>query len=99
VVGGGDLLAQYQAQVEKRQIQARVNFAGAVTDEKLSSFYQNADLLVLPSLNAHEAFGLVLVEAMASGIPVVASTLPGVRSVFIEIGKRLRETQRRWPPK
>ncbi|MCX6795993.1 MAG: glycosyltransferase family 4 protein, partial [Candidatus Falkowbacteria bacterium] len=55
VVGGGDLLAQYQAQVEKRQIQARVNFAGAVAEEELPNFYQHADLLVLPSLNAHEA--------------------------------------------
>jgi glycosyltransferase involved in cell wall biosynthesis len=43
---------------------------------------QNSDLLILPSINSNEAFGLVLVEALACGVPVIASDLAGVRSVF-----------------
>jgi glycosyltransferase involved in cell wall biosynthesis len=43
--------------------------------------YALSDVVVLPSTTRGEAFGLVLLEAMASGIPVVASHLPGVRAV------------------
>jgi glycosyltransferase involved in cell wall biosynthesis len=45
----------------------------------MSTYYPNLDLLVLPSLNSTEAFGLVQIEAMMNGIPCVASNLPGVR--------------------
>jgi glycosyltransferase involved in cell wall biosynthesis len=52
---------------------------GALHGEELSAFYQNLDCLVVPSLNATESFGLVQVEAMMNGTPVIASDLPGVR--------------------
>jgi glycosyltransferase involved in cell wall biosynthesis len=45
----------------------------------MATFYPNIDLLVLPSLNSTEAFGLVQIEAMMNGVPCVASDLPGVR--------------------
>jgi glycosyltransferase involved in cell wall biosynthesis len=47
--------------------------------EQMSALYPNLDVLVLPSLNSTEAFGLVQIEAMINGIPCVASNLPGVR--------------------
>jgi len=47
--------------------------------EQMAAFYPNLDILVLPSLNSTESFGLVQIEAMMNGIPVVASDLPGVR--------------------
>jgi glycosyltransferase involved in cell wall biosynthesis len=50
----------------------------------LAHAYQEANFLVLPSINQGEAFGLVLLEAMSSGKPVIASSLPGVRSVFTD---------------
>jgi glycosyltransferase involved in cell wall biosynthesis len=43
--------------------------------------YQHAVVTVLPSISQGEAFGLVLLESMSSGTPVIASDLPGVRSV------------------
>ncbi len=48
-------------------------------DDELGAFYQSLDVLVLPSVNTTEAFGMVQVEAMLLGVPVIASNLPGVR--------------------
>lgn len=57
----------------------RIQFLGSVSPEEIGSFYKLLDVLVLPSINSTEAFGMVQVEAMLCGIPVVASNLPGVR--------------------
>jgi len=54
-------------------------FLGILTEQQLASFYSSIDMLVLPSINRTEAFGLVQVEAMLHGTPVIASDLPGVR--------------------
>jgi glycosyltransferase involved in cell wall biosynthesis len=54
-------------------------FLGPLDARQLSTFYPNVDLLLLPSLNSTEAFGLVQIEAMMNGVPCVASDLPGVR--------------------
>jgi glycosyltransferase involved in cell wall biosynthesis len=56
-----------------------VIFLGEVPDKKMGSFYSLLDVLVLPSVNSTEAFGMVQVEAMLWGVPIVASDLPGVR--------------------
>lgn len=53
---------------------------------QMAAFYPNLDLLVVPSLNSTESFGLVQVEAMLSGIPCVASDLPGVRQPIQQTG-------------
>jgi glycosyltransferase involved in cell wall biosynthesis len=54
-------------------------FLGNLSQQELAAFYPNIDVLVVPSLNSTEAFGLVQLEAMMSDIPCVASALPGVR--------------------
>lgn len=82
IIGDGNLREKYQQQCRDLNISDRVKFRGRVSEEELVSFYQKSSFLVLPSINAHEAFGLVLIEAMACGLPVIASHLPGVRSVF-----------------
>lgn len=56
-----------------------VTFLGSVKPDDMGSFYSCIDVLVLSSINATEAFGMVQVEAMMSDVPVVASDLPGVR--------------------
>ena len=63
-----------------------VRFAGRISDEELPEYYAFADAVVLPSDNAAEAFGMVLIEAYASGTPVIASDLPGVRTVATHAG-------------
>lgn len=54
-------------------------FLGNLNPEDMARFYPNLDVLVLPSLNSTEAFGLVQIEAMINGTPCIASNLPGVR--------------------
>lgn len=54
-------------------------FLGTLNPEQMAVYYPNIDMLVIPSLNSTEAFGLVQIEAMMNGKPSVASNLPGVR--------------------
>lgn len=61
-------------------------FLGKLSKSELASFYQVIDLLVLPSVNKTEAFGMVQIEAILSGKPVVASDLPGVRIPVVMTG-------------
>lgn len=57
-----------------------VEWMGRLRDEKVPCAYRSAGIMVSPALG-WESFGIVLVEAMASGLPVVASDIPGYRSV------------------
>lgn len=84
IVGSGDLQPQYENQAYELGIADKVFFAGNVSEVDLPKKHQQADCLVLPSINKGEAFGIVLLDAMATGIPVIASDLPGVRRVFTE---------------
>jgi glycosyltransferase involved in cell wall biosynthesis len=82
LVGDGNLRAGYEAHAKELGISDRCRFAGSVQDALLPDVYRSADLLAFPSTSAAEAFGLVAVEAQACGIPVIASDLPGVRTVI-----------------
>lgn len=82
IVGGGDKRNDYEQLARELKIEKDVIFAGRVSDEELVNYYNLADIFVLPSVDKSEAFGIVLIEAMACGVPVMASDLPGVRSVF-----------------
>ena len=64
--------------LEKRYSDILV-FLGEIAPDDMGSFYTQLDVLVLPSINSTETFGMVQVEAMMTGVPVVASNLPGVR--------------------
>jgi len=82
IVGRGDLLAYYKNCALNLGLGENIRFYDHVDNSKLVDFYNYSDCLVLPSINKAEAFGLVLLEAMACSTSVVASNLPGVRSVF-----------------
>lgn len=81
VVGEGDLRPRYEALAADLGLGTRAAFAGKVSDDELPLHYAACDVAVLPSVTRGEAFGIVLIEAMACGKPVIASNLPGVRSV------------------
>jgi len=55
------------------------SFLGILNQAEMPPFYAACDVLVVPSLNSTESFGLVQVEAMLCGTPSIASNLPGVR--------------------
>ncbi len=54
-------------------------FMGVLPDSDVGAFYRSIDVLVMPSLNRTDSFGLVQIEAMICGKPVAASDLPGIR--------------------
>ena len=85
VLGDGKLRKDYEKMVKALGLTGRVQFAGYVEAKLMVSYYNLADLFILPSINSSEAFGIVLIEAMACGKPVLASNLKGVRSV-VDVG-------------
>lgn len=82
LVGDGALRESYAALAERLGIIDRVIFAGSVPFDLLPEAYRAADVHVLPSVHRGEAFGLVTLEAMATGIPSIVSDLPGVRTLI-----------------
>src|SRR5450756_64909 len=79
VVGAGRPLEDYRRLVETHGLE-NVEFVGFASSEDLSRYYQSCDLFCAPS-TGQESFGIVLLEAMASGKPIVASDIPGYRWV------------------
>jgi glycosyltransferase involved in cell wall biosynthesis len=89
VVGDGELRAKYAARAAELGIGGRAIFAGRVSEAELPGYYRLADVTVLPSLTMGEAFGLTLLESLACATPVIASRLPGVRTVVDHNGDGL----------
>ena len=86
IVGGDeraqDLKADLQAQAVSAGVAANIRFEGAVAHDALPGYYSAADVCVVPSF--YESFGLVAVEAMACGTPVVASRVGGLVSTVTD---------------
>jgi rhamnosyl/mannosyltransferase len=76
LVGEGPLEPALRQRAAALGIEDRVVFAGRVPDSDLPAWYHAADLFVLPSIAKTEAFGVVQVEAMAAGLPVISTSLP-----------------------
>lgn len=72
--------------IRRYEDQGKWKFLGILDSVQIAAFYPNLDVLVVPSLNSTESFGLVQVEAMLCGIPCVASDLPGVRQPVLQTG-------------
>ncbi len=86
LIGDGELRQGFELQARAFGLLDVVQFIGSVSDEDLPRYYRMADVVVKPSINRGEAFGMVLLEAMASGVPVIASDLPGVRTIPKDAG-------------
>ena len=80
VVGTGWMKKYYDALIPLK-LRSRVEFAGYASPEDLPRYYRSADVYCSPATGG-ESFGIVLIEAMASGIPLVASDIEGYRWVI-----------------
>src|SRR6266536_3527776 len=78
-VGEGPLKEDFAKEVLRRKLNDRVTLAGFVDEKKLVSLYNSSDVFVLPS--HYEPFGMVVLEAMASRIPVVVSDVGGLSEI------------------
>lgn len=78
----------YQAQVERfiKPFGQKWISLGYLTDDDFETFFAACDVQIFSSLNATESFGIVQIEAMTQGTPVVASDLPGVRQPVLQTG-------------
>jgi glycosyltransferase involved in cell wall biosynthesis len=81
IAGDGELRPSYEKLARDLGVADRVRFPGAVEDRDIIDYFNLCDIFILPSLDRTEAFGIVLIEAMACEKPVVAADLPGVRTV------------------
>jgi glycosyltransferase involved in cell wall biosynthesis len=83
VAGGGALLEQFREHAKQSGIGDRVHFLGSVPHSELPGVLRAADMFVLTT-EPPESFGIVLIEAMATGLPVIATDYPGVLAVVDE---------------
>jgi glycosyltransferase involved in cell wall biosynthesis len=80
VAGDGELRPRFEEQAARAGVGDRVHFAGRIPHAELPAVLRAADLFLLTT-EPPESFGIVLIEAMACGLPVLATEYPGVRAV------------------
>ena len=77
IVGDGPLRPALERLARREGVERRVKFVGHVPDHDLPAYLHAADVFVLPSISRNEAFGMCQLEAMAAGLPVISTDLPG----------------------
>jgi phosphatidylinositol alpha-1,6-mannosyltransferase len=87
VAGEGAERARIESAIAEKSLGDRVRLLGAISEAELQQLYQGSDLFVMPNVRVPgdmEGFGLVMVEAGLSGLPVIASRLEGIADVITE---------------
>lgn len=85
VIGGeGPLREQLQADIQRKGLSDVVRLIGFVPESQLGQYYQAADLVLMPSLQL-EGFGLVMVEAMACGTPVLGTPVGAIPEILNQV--------------
>ncbi|GAB4581822.1 MAG: glycosyltransferase [Anaerolineales bacterium] len=86
VGGSGPEQARWQALAGEMGVTDRVQFLGDISDDDLPRFFANGDVFVLPANSRAEAFGKVLLEAMATGLPCITTELGTGTSFVVQDG-------------
>lgn len=84
IIGDGSERKNLEDLAKKLELEEKVKFLGEIPNEKVPEYLAMADCFVLPSLK--EGFGIAVLEAMAAGLPVVASKVGGILDI-VEDGK------------
>jgi glycosyltransferase involved in cell wall biosynthesis len=87
IAGTGPEKESLVRRVRELGLESRVKFLGVVDTRELISLYQSADVFILPSISKNgktEALGVVLLEAMASGCPVIGSNVGGIPDIILD---------------
>jgi glycosyltransferase involved in cell wall biosynthesis len=82
LVGDGDAVTEYRSLAHLFGLASSTSFRGTLNGEALVQAYRDASVVVLPSNSDAESFGMCLIEAMASGTPVVGSRIGGIPYVI-----------------
>jgi len=88
VAGSGSLAREFERRVEEGGLERWVRFAGYVPDDRLARLYRAADWFVVPSV-AYEGFGLVVIEALACGTPVLVTPVGGMPEIVDQLSPGL----------
>lgn len=75
--GSGELKEQFALQIRSSGLEDRIQLLGKVPASDLGAYYALCDIFCLPSIARSEAFGVVMLEAMSLGKPVIATDIPG----------------------
>jgi rhamnosyl/mannosyltransferase len=75
IIGNGEEEKSLKNLSKKFSLHNKINFLNNISNSELKNYYNNSDLFILPSINEAEAFGLVQLEAMIHGLPVINTNL------------------------
>lgn len=86
IAGKGELTEKLKKYALKREVCDQITFTGHVPEDDLPKYYRAADLFLLPT-EYLEGFGMVTMEALASGLPVIATPVGATPEILSSIGK------------
>jgi len=86
IVGEGPLKEDWKALAKRLKVNDKIEWLGRLSDDEMLKEYQKCDVFVLPSIYKTEAFGIVLLEAMACGKPCVGTNISGTEFVLDDSG-------------
>ncbi len=87
IIGEGPELANYKLQITNYKLEDRTYFLPHLSEKELINFYRACSVFVLPSIFRSEAFGIVLIEAMACGAPVISTEL-GTGTSWVNVNNK-----------
>ncbi|GAB6074826.1 glycosyltransferase family 4 protein [Nautilia lithotrophica] len=83
LIGDGEYLNELKKLAKQEKVDDKVLFLGSVSNKELYKYLNMGDIFVQPSIG-HEAFGITIVEAMACGLPVIASYNGGMKDIIVD---------------